>query len=205
MVGKLGTVEERAECKKLKKELEEAKFSNTLLSMQKERVERDLYWTRVHAHEFYRELIRRGVVIMPPKSVPLTQAAIQRMIKESVDAAITAERPRQANAKNNTIGSGSKWNARAMTTAPTEEKVSSGSHPVYERCFTRHVRQCRVKCHKCGKVGHKARSSKRKLEKFVAELVRLRILSRKVRMWLQEVFSLLFENRRRSEPGHLTL
>ncbi|GKE68918.1 hypothetical protein Tco_1526990 [Tanacetum coccineum] len=25
-----------------------------------ERVERDLYWTRVQAHEFYREMIRRG-------------------------------------------------------------------------------------------------------------------------------------------------
>ncbi|GJZ49641.1 hypothetical protein Tco_0603831, partial [Tanacetum coccineum] len=25
-----------------------------------ERVERDLYWTRVRAHEFYREMIRRG-------------------------------------------------------------------------------------------------------------------------------------------------
>nr|GEV17640.1 putative reverse transcriptase domain-containing protein [Tanacetum cinerariifolium] len=32
--------------KKLKKELEEARFSNTFLRMQNERVERDLYWTR---------------------------------------------------------------------------------------------------------------------------------------------------------------
>nr|GEW76942.1 hypothetical protein [Tanacetum cinerariifolium] len=77
-------------------------------------------------------------------------------------------------------------NARAMTTALTEGKVSSRSLPVCERCFTRHVGQCMVKCHKCGKVGHKARSSKRKLEKLVAELMRLRMLSRKVRMWLQD-------------------
>ncbi|GJU51048.1 hypothetical protein Tco_1220603 [Tanacetum coccineum] len=42
-----GNAEERVECKKLKKELEEARLSNTPLSMQKERVERDLYWTRV--------------------------------------------------------------------------------------------------------------------------------------------------------------
>ncbi|GKA48397.1 hypothetical protein Tco_0741355, partial [Tanacetum coccineum] len=27
-----------------------------------ERVERDLYWTRVRAHEFYQEMIRRGFV-----------------------------------------------------------------------------------------------------------------------------------------------
>nr|GEW82885.1 hypothetical protein [Tanacetum cinerariifolium] len=53
---------ERVECKKLKKELEDARLSNTLLSMQKERVERDLYWARVQAHEFYREMIHRGVM-----------------------------------------------------------------------------------------------------------------------------------------------
>ncbi|GJZ55117.1 putative reverse transcriptase domain-containing protein [Tanacetum coccineum] len=51
LVRKLGNAEERAECKKLKKELEEAR-------------------------------------IMPPKSAPLTQAAVRRMIKESVNAAI---------------------------------------------------------------------------------------------------------------------
>ncbi|GJR98329.1 putative reverse transcriptase domain-containing protein [Tanacetum coccineum] len=62
LVRKLGNAEEKAECKKLKKELEEARFSNTLLRMQNERVERDLYRTRVRAHEFYREMIRRGFV-----------------------------------------------------------------------------------------------------------------------------------------------
>ncbi|GJT91368.1 hypothetical protein Tco_1080213 [Tanacetum coccineum] len=60
LVRKLGNAEEKAKCKKLKKELEEARFSNTLLRMQNERFERDLYWTRVRAHEFYREMIRRG-------------------------------------------------------------------------------------------------------------------------------------------------
>ncbi|GJR86307.1 putative reverse transcriptase domain-containing protein [Tanacetum coccineum] len=53
-------------------------------------------------------------------------------------------------------------NARAMTTAPNEGKVSSGSLPVCERCFTRHVGQCTIKCHKCGKIGHKARYCKEK-------------------------------------------
>ncbi|GJW16304.1 putative reverse transcriptase domain-containing protein [Tanacetum coccineum] len=46
LVRKLGNAKERAECKKLKRELEESRFSNTLLRMEKERVERDLYWTR---------------------------------------------------------------------------------------------------------------------------------------------------------------
>ncbi|GJX49717.1 hypothetical protein Tco_0276562 [Tanacetum coccineum] len=62
LVEKLGNAEEKDECKKLKKELEEARFSNTFLRMQNERVERDLYWTRVRAHEFYQEMIRRGFV-----------------------------------------------------------------------------------------------------------------------------------------------
>ncbi|GKE64492.1 hypothetical protein Tco_1518653, partial [Tanacetum coccineum] len=60
LVEKLGSVKEKVECKELKKELEEARLSNTFLHMQNERVERDLYWTRVQAHEFYQEMIRRG-------------------------------------------------------------------------------------------------------------------------------------------------
>ncbi|GJT17310.1 hypothetical protein Tco_0876016 [Tanacetum coccineum] len=43
---------------------------------------------------------------MPLKSAPLTQAVIHRMIKESVDAAIAAERARHANAGNEARGSG---------------------------------------------------------------------------------------------------
>ncbi|GJT80780.1 putative reverse transcriptase domain-containing protein [Tanacetum coccineum] len=53
-------------------------------------------------------------------------------------------------------------NARAMTTAPNEKKVSSGLLHVCERCFTCHVNPCTIKCHKCGKVGHKARYYKEK-------------------------------------------
>ncbi|GKE40291.1 hypothetical protein Tco_1463696, partial [Tanacetum coccineum] len=128
LVRKLGNAEEKAECKKLKKELEEARFRNALLRMQNERVKRDLYWIRVRAHEFYREMIRRGFMfeerpneaidvpvedekspssepIMPLKSAPLTQVVVHRMIKESVDASIAVERARHANAKNDARGS----------------------------------------------------------------------------------------------------
>ncbi|GJY30218.1 putative reverse transcriptase domain-containing protein [Tanacetum coccineum] len=48
-------------------------------------------------------------------------------------------------------------NTRAMVTAPTDAKL-----PLCERCFTRHVGQCTIKCHKCGKVGHKSRYCKEK-------------------------------------------
>nr|GEY91356.1 hypothetical protein [Tanacetum cinerariifolium] len=44
-------------------------------------------------------------------------------------------------------------NARAMVIAPTDVKL-----PLCERCFTRHVGPSTIKCHKCGKVGHKIRS-----------------------------------------------
>ncbi|GJS38377.1 putative reverse transcriptase domain-containing protein [Tanacetum coccineum] len=53
-------------------------------------------------------------------------------------------------------------NMRAMVTAPADGRVSSGSLPLCERCFTRHVGHCTIKCHKCGKVGHKARYCKEK-------------------------------------------
>ncbi|GJR09775.1 hypothetical protein Tco_0792427 [Tanacetum coccineum] len=59
LVEKLGNAEDKVECKKLKKELEKARFSNAFLRMQNERVKRDIYWTRVRAHEFYQEMIRR--------------------------------------------------------------------------------------------------------------------------------------------------
>ncbi|GKB99692.1 putative reverse transcriptase domain-containing protein [Tanacetum coccineum] len=53
-------------------------------------------------------------------------------------------------------------NARAMITTPTDGKVSSGSLPMCECCFTHNVGQCKIKCHKCGKVRHKARYCKEK-------------------------------------------
>nr|GEW03314.1 hypothetical protein [Tanacetum cinerariifolium] len=57
LVEKLGNAEGKVKCKKLKKELEEAR-------------------------------------IMPPKSAPMTQAAIRQMIKENVDGATAAKRAR---------------------------------------------------------------------------------------------------------------
>nr|GEV56871.1 hypothetical protein [Tanacetum cinerariifolium] len=111
------------------------KLGNAKDKLSNKRVERDLCWTRVRAHEFYQEMIRREFVfkerpneaidvpikeekslsIMPPKSAPLTQAVIRRMIKENVDAAIVVERARQANVRNDASGSGP---AKGQDTAP---------------------------------------------------------------------------------------
>ncbi|GJX46484.1 putative reverse transcriptase domain-containing protein [Tanacetum coccineum] len=116
LVKKLKNVEEKAEYKKLKKELEEVRLRNTLLRMQNERVERDLYWTRVQAYEFYQEMIRRGFVFeeRPNEAIdvpiedeksPLSEPQ-GSPLDESVDAAIAAKRTRQANVRNDASGSG---------------------------------------------------------------------------------------------------
>ncbi|GJW06306.1 hypothetical protein Tco_1568729, partial [Tanacetum coccineum] len=87
-----------------------------------ERVERDLYWTRVRAHEFYQEIIHRGfmfkerlneaidVPIEDEKS-PLSEpqgspSSPKEMIKENVDAAIAVERERKVKVRNDASGSG---------------------------------------------------------------------------------------------------
>ncbi|GJV21261.1 hypothetical protein Tco_1370281 [Tanacetum coccineum] len=101
LVEKLGNVKEKAECKKLKKELEEAKLSNTFLRMHNERVERDLYWTRVRAHEFYQEMIRKGFVFeeRPNEAIDVPIKDVKSSSpKESkvVDASYCSERERRS-------------------------------------------------------------------------------------------------------------
>nr|GEW72986.1 putative reverse transcriptase domain-containing protein [Tanacetum cinerariifolium] len=80
LVRKLGNVEEKAECKKLEKELEEAR------GFVFEERPNEVIDVSVEDEESL-----SSEPIMPPMSAPLTQAAIWRMIKESVDAAIAAE------------------------------------------------------------------------------------------------------------------
>nr|GFA28183.1 hypothetical protein [Tanacetum cinerariifolium] len=62
LVEKLGNTKDKVGCKKLKKELEEARFSNTFLRMQNVAQLSLEIWTRVRAHEFYQEMIHRGFV-----------------------------------------------------------------------------------------------------------------------------------------------
>ncbi|GKB87587.1 putative reverse transcriptase domain-containing protein, partial [Tanacetum coccineum] len=125
LVKKLGNVEEKAECKKLKKELEEARLSNTFLRMQNERVKRDLYWTRVRAHEFYQEMIHRGFLFeeRPNEAIDVPIEDEKSPLSEPrgsppdvyVDAVIAAEWARQANVRNHASGSGP---VRGRDTAP---------------------------------------------------------------------------------------
>ncbi|GKC42786.1 putative reverse transcriptase domain-containing protein [Tanacetum coccineum] len=142
LVEKLGNTEDKAECKRLKKELEETRSSNTFLRMQNERVERDLYWTRVQAHEFYQEMIRKGFVfeerpneainvLIEDKKSPSSESrgsphdsyisfVIRRLIKENVNDVIAAERARHANVGNEARGSGT---ARGQDATPAARAV----------------------------------------------------------------------------------
>ncbi|GJS67642.1 putative reverse transcriptase domain-containing protein [Tanacetum coccineum] len=108
LVEKLGKVKERGECKKLKKELKEERLSNTFLHIQNERVERDLYWTRVRDHEFYQEMIRRGFVF---KERP----------NEAINVPIEDEKTKHANASNDTRGFGL---ARGQDAAPAARECT---------------------------------------------------------------------------------
>ncbi|GKF15696.1 putative reverse transcriptase domain-containing protein, partial [Tanacetum coccineum] len=67
------------------------------------------------------------------------------------------DNPRQTSQINQKQG-----NTRDMVTAPTNGKASSGLLPLCEHCFTCHVGPCTIKCHKCGKIRHKARYCKEK-------------------------------------------
>nr|GEV14740.1 putative reverse transcriptase domain-containing protein [Tanacetum cinerariifolium] len=108
LVEKLGNTEDKVECKKLKKELVEARFSNTFLRMQNKQVERDLYWTRVWDHEFYQEIIHRGIVFeeRPNKAINVPIKDEKSPSSEPVVAAIAAERARKANVRNDASGFG---------------------------------------------------------------------------------------------------
>ncbi|GJZ56058.1 putative reverse transcriptase domain-containing protein [Tanacetum coccineum] len=101
------------------------------------------------------------LALMCPRMVEPESVKVDAYIwglTDNIKGEVTSFKPANLNEANNQ----KQRNARAMTTAPTDGKVSSGSLPVCERCFTRHVGPCTIKCHKCGKVGHKARYCKDK-------------------------------------------
>ncbi|GJZ91008.1 putative reverse transcriptase domain-containing protein [Tanacetum coccineum] len=105
LVKKLRNVEEKVKCKKLKKEIKEAR-GFVFEERPNEAIDILIEDSKSPLSE------PRG---SPPGSAPMTQAAIRRMIKESVDAAIAAERARQANVRNDASGSGP---VRGRDTAP---------------------------------------------------------------------------------------
>ncbi|GJW57108.1 putative reverse transcriptase domain-containing protein [Tanacetum coccineum] len=97
LVRKLGNAEERAECKKLKKELEDARGV------------------------VFEERPNEAIDVSVEDEEKSCLQTVQRKIKESVDAAIATERATQANAENNASGSGQ---ARGQVTAPVVQECT---------------------------------------------------------------------------------
>ncbi|GKD05181.1 putative reverse transcriptase domain-containing protein, partial [Tanacetum coccineum] len=127
-----------------------------------QRMEHELWnlWVKEYNIVAYTQRFNELALMCPrmvePESVKV-DAYIQGLSK-NIKGEVTSSRPTNLNEANNQ----KQGNARAMTTAPTEGKVSSGLLPMCERCFTRHVGPCMIKCHKCGKVRHKLRYCKEK-------------------------------------------
>ncbi|GJT72448.1 putative reverse transcriptase domain-containing protein [Tanacetum coccineum] len=107
-------------------------------------------------HADLNEAIRMAHKLMEQKS----QARNERILEgkkrkwENLQGGNSSGKSNQKDNSHQTLQNNQKQgNARAMVTAPTDGKL-----PLYEHCFTRYVGQCTIKCHKCGKIGHKARN-----------------------------------------------
>nr|GEU44823.1 DNA helicase [Tanacetum cinerariifolium] len=92
------------------------------------------------------------LALMCPRMVEPTRVKVDAYIHwltNNIKGEVTSSKPADLNEANRQT----QGNARAMVITPTDGKL-----PLCERCLTRHVGQCTIKCQKCGKVRHKARS-----------------------------------------------
>ncbi|GJV02909.1 hypothetical protein Tco_1336478 [Tanacetum coccineum] len=104
----------------------------------------------------FNELALMCLRMVEPESVKVNSYI--RGLTDNIKGEFTSSKPANLNEANNQ----KQGNARAMKTAPTNGNVSFGLVPLCERCFTHNVGPCTIKCHKCRKVGHKARYYKEK-------------------------------------------
>ncbi|GKA64232.1 putative reverse transcriptase domain-containing protein [Tanacetum coccineum] len=138
-----------------------------------QRMEHELWNLRVKEYDIVTYTQRfNKIALMCPRMVEPERLKIDAYIRgltDNIKGEVTSSKPANLNkairmahklmeqksqARNERILEG---NARAMITAPTDGKL-----PLCERCFTRDVGQYTIKCHKCGKVEHKARYCKEK-------------------------------------------
>nr|GEX23523.1 putative reverse transcriptase domain-containing protein [Tanacetum cinerariifolium] len=160
----LGNAEDKAECKKLKKELKEGSVDVAIAAEQARQANvrsnasgSGLVRCQDTAPDV-RECTFAGFMKCNPTVFHGTEGAIElRRWFEKTESVFGISECAEGKKNNQKQG-----NTRAMITAPTDGKVSSGSLSLCEHYFTRHVGPCTIKCHRCGKIGHKARYCKEK-------------------------------------------
>ncbi|GJS39722.1 putative reverse transcriptase domain-containing protein [Tanacetum coccineum] len=127
-----------------------------------QKMEHELWNLRVKEYNILAYTQRfNELALMCPRMVEPERVKVDAYIRgltDNIKGEVTSSKPTNLNEANNQ----KQGNARPMVTAPIDGKVSYGSLPLCERCFTRHVGACTIKYHKCGKVGYKARYCKEK-------------------------------------------
>ncbi|GKC42371.1 reverse transcriptase domain-containing protein, partial [Tanacetum coccineum] len=141
-------------------------------------MEHELWNLKIKEYDMFNELALMCPRMVEPEKVKVD--AYTRGLTDNIKGEVTSSKPANLNkpvrmahklmeqksqARNERILEGKKrnWesfqsgNSSAMVTAPTNGKL-----PWCERCFSHHVGPCTIKCHKCGKVGHKSRYCKEK-------------------------------------------
>ncbi|GJZ51615.1 putative reverse transcriptase domain-containing protein [Tanacetum coccineum] len=155
LVERLGNTEDKVECKKLKKELEEARQANVRNDASGSGPVRGQDTAPAIRECTFVGFMKCNLAVFrvtSSKHVDLNEAV--RMAHKLMEQKSQARDARILEGKQLNQKQG---NAQAMVTAPIDGKLA-----LCEQCFTRHVGQCTIKYHKCGKVGHKARYCKEK-------------------------------------------
>nr|GEY47070.1 hypothetical protein [Tanacetum cinerariifolium] len=165
LIEKLGNTKDKVECKKLKNELDEARFSNTFLRMQNERVERDIYWTRVRAHEFYQEMIRKGFMFeeRPNEAINVSiedeKSHVSELIVLMPLLLLSGQGKKMSEI---TLVDLDQLGVRMPYLLFVKEYDVVAYNQRFNELSLMCPRMYTIKCHKCGKVRHKARYCKEK-------------------------------------------
>ncbi|GKA74584.1 putative reverse transcriptase domain-containing protein [Tanacetum coccineum] len=132
-----------------------------------QRMENELWTLKVNEYNIVAYTRRfNELTLMCPRMVESERVKVDAYIRgltDNIKGEVTSSNPDNLNEavrmayKLMEHKSQAQGNARAMVTDPTDGKV-----PLCERCFTGRVGPCTIKCHKCGKIGHKARYCKEK-------------------------------------------
>nr|GEV57131.1 putative reverse transcriptase domain-containing protein [Tanacetum cinerariifolium] len=164
LVEKLGNAEDKVECKKLKKELKKQGLATHFFEnvdavivaerARQENVRNDASGSRPVRGQDVAPVVCEFTFAGFMKCYPTAFHGKKRKWENFQSGNSRGKGNHRDNSRQTLQNNQKQGNAQAMVTAPTNERVSSGSLYLCERCFTRHVGPCMIKCHKCKKVRH---------------------------------------------------